>query len=167
MRTIFCVVIGVFIGMPLGSLCNAQDNPSAKQLERWLKRFPAADSNQDGKLSIDEAKAFRDKMLGGGSSTAERSQGAPRQFAVDPGWDLDRFPEHAVCYRAPDEIKAIYEKSLSGKQPAVVSYQKPDDGVLRIVGTGHSFMAPGYRTFPAICEARDSNNRFTRTPAAA
>ena len=30
---------------------------------------------------------------------------------------------------------------------------KSDDGVLRVVGTGHSFMMPGYRTLPHICEA--------------
>ena len=153
MKSTLIAIITAFIAMPLGCLCHAQDNPSAKQLEKWLKRFPQADSDQDGTLSLEEAKAFRDKMLGGKSSAANRSQGAPRQFTVDPGWDSDRFPEHAVCYRSPEDIEAIYRKSLSGKQPSVVSYDKPDDGALRIVGTGHSFMAPGYRTFPVICEA--------------
>ena len=47
----------------------------------------------------------------------------------------------------------MFEKTLSGKQPAVVSYDKPSDGALRVVGTGHSFMAPGYKTFPVICQA--------------
>ena len=34
-----------------------------------------------------------------------------------------------------------------------MSYEKPQDGALRIVGTGHSFMGPGYKTLPLICRA--------------
>ena len=33
-------------------------------------------------------------------------------------------------------LTAIYQNAVSGKQPAVVSYEKPTDGALRIVGTG-------------------------------
>ncbi|MFP6676559.1 MAG: hypothetical protein VB878_15860 [Pirellulaceae bacterium] len=72
---------------------------------------------------------------------------------VDRGWLADRFPDHAVCYRTPKEIEAIYAKSLRGNRRAVTSYAKPTDGSLRIVGTGHSFMAPGYKTFPVITRA--------------
>jgi hypothetical protein len=156
MRTSLLVLFVLVFGSIFNSTCEAQRNPSAKQLGNWLKRFPAADGNQDGKLSIEEANAFLEKMQLGRSDkldAAGKSQGAPREFEVDSGWDLDRFPEHAVCYQTPDEIKAIFEKSVSGKQAAVVSYDKPEDGALRIVGTGHSFMAPGYRTFPIICQA--------------
>ncbi|MHC4435004.1 MAG: hypothetical protein ACYTBS_24465, partial [Planctomycetota bacterium] len=35
----------------------------------------------------------------------------------------------------------------------VTSYRKPTNGALRIVGTGHSFMRPGYNTLPIICQA--------------
>ena len=87
------------------------------------------------------------------AAPAGKRKGAPREFNVDPGWDLARFPEHAVCYMNAQQIKSIYEQSVSGRQPAVISFEKPDDGALRIVGTGHSFMAPGYKTFPIICEA--------------
>ena len=49
-----------------GSLVStAQEKASPEQLAKWLKRFPAADTNKDGALSVDEATAFRDKMLGG------------------------------------------------------------------------------------------------------
>lgn len=136
--------------------CQAQSSPTKKQLEIWLNRFPAADSNGDGELTSKEANAFRTKMLAGrGNQAQQRSsgKGAPREFKVDPGWDLPRFPDHTVSHLSSEEIKAIYAKVKSGNQPVVVSYPEPQGRNLRIVGTGHSFMAPGYRTMPQICKA--------------
>ena len=128
--------------------------PSAQQLDRWLKKFPDADSNRDGRLTADEARAYRQKLREKRSKNRPGVQrGTPRQFKVDPGWEADKFPEHAVCYKSPEEIKAIYAEVLGGNGAAVTSFKKPANGALRIVGTGHSFMAPGYRTFPAICRA--------------
>ena len=126
--------------------------PSPKQLAKWLKRFPEADTDKDGLLSVAEAFAYREKVKGPPGKPGE-SRGAPRNFKVDPGWDEPRFPDHAVCYKTPEEIKTIYGKTLNAKQRSVTSFDKPADGALRIVGTGHSFMAPGYRTFPIICQA--------------
>lgn len=142
-----------------GSAASGAD-PDEKQLARWLKRFPAADTNQDGKLTVQEATEFRRKMLG----KAGRG-GAPSQFEVDPGWNADRFPEHAVSYRTPEEIAKVYATTLRDNQNAVTSYPKPQDGSLRIVGTGHSFMAPGYQTFPLIARAAglDPPPLFTHT----
>lgn len=77
---------------------------------------------------------------------ARAGRGAPRDFAVDPGWGKERFPEHAVCYLPAEKIR-----DLVGGQ--ITSFPKPAGDVKRIVGTGHSFMAPGYRTLPAICQA--------------
>jgi len=45
----------------------------------------------------------------------------------------------------PEEIAKIF-----GQFP---SHPKPSDGSFRIVGTGHSFMAPGFKTFPLIARA--------------
>ena len=70
---------------------------------------------------------------------------AQRFFSVNPGWDKEKFPEHAACYKTPEELKKMH--------PSIASYEKPEDGALRIVGTGHSFMAPGYKTFPHIARA--------------
>ena len=144
----------VFCGLVTGA------DPSAKQLANWLKRFPAADTNKDGKLSVQEANNFRRKMQ---EASARRS--VKNSFRVDPGWDAERFPEHAAAYRTPAEIAAIYEKTLRGNQSAVTSYRKPEDGSLRIVGTGHSFMMPGYQTFPLIARAAglDPPPLFTHT----
>ena len=142
------------------SVCHfalAQDAPPNAQLQKLSKRFPAADADGDGKLTVAEAHAFRDKMLGNRSSAKQnqsgRQGGVQRTFKVNPGWEQERFPEHAVCYESPAEIKAIYEKSKSAKKPTVVSFPKPSDGALRVVGVGHSFMVPGYSTLPKISRA--------------
>ena len=132
--------------------CSAATAQNTQQLKRLLKRFPDADANKDGQLTIEEANAYRRKMRPNGNRN-EAQRGAPREFTVDPGWDDDRFPEHAVCYKSPKEIAAIYRSTLNGRGKAITSYPKPTDKSLRIVGTGHSFMAPGYKTFPLIARA--------------
>jgi hypothetical protein len=120
-----------------------------QKLARWLKQYPQADANGDGRLTLQEANAYRKKMR----NRAIVQRGVPTQFKVDPGWDADRFPDHAVCYRSPQEIKAIYAQTLGPNTKPIASYPKPKLPALRIVGTGHSFMAPGYKTFPVICRA--------------
>ena len=114
--------------------------PTEKQLATWLKRFPAADANKDGKLSLKEAQALRDQIQG----QQRRQGGAPHNFKVDPGWaKAPEFPKHALMYKSAAELKEL---------ASIRSFPKTE-GVLRVVGTGHSFMMPGYRTLPAICKA--------------
>ena len=127
--------------------------PSERQLAQWLKRFPDADANGDGSLTVEEADAYRQKLQKTRRQADDGRRGAPREFQVDPGWQADRFPDHAVCYRSPEEIAAVYAKVQTGNRNPITSYPKPVDGSLRIVGTGHSFMAPGYKTFPLIVKA--------------
>lgn len=152
-----CAVIAV----PQLSVCHGQEAPSANQLQRWLKRFPAADANGDGKLTPQEAAKYRNKLVGRGRDAQgkgrQKRNGVTRDFKVNPGWDLAQFPEHAVCYCTPDEIKAKFASVKSDKQPTVVTFPKPNDGALRVVGIGHSFMMPGYRTLPAICRGAGMN----------
>ena len=65
---------------------------SDAQLGKWLKRFPTADTNGDGTLTVEEAKAFM-----AARRRAGKTQGPPREFKVDPGWSKARFPDSAVC----------------------------------------------------------------------
>lgn len=144
MRLIFCLFITVLFVSE--NRLFAAEGQQQKQLQALLKRFPKADANGDGKLTVAEAKAYQRKRVG-------RNKGVKKQFAVDPGWKLDRFPDDAICYKSPDEIKKIYAGKKKPNASAVTAYEKPEDGALRIVGTGHSFMIPGFETFPRIAKA--------------
>ena len=144
------VLLSILLLFPVLCVLQAQSAPTPQQLEGWLKRFPKADTNKDGKLTVEEALAYRKKAQGGNKKSG---RGSSRDFTADPGWDAERFPEHAVSYKTPEEIAAIYAEVIKGKGNPVTSYPKPDNGALRIVGTGHSFMVPGYRTLPKITQA--------------
>lgn len=88
-----------------------------------------------------------------GKLDGRKQGGAPKVFSVDPGWQASRFPEHAVCYLPPEKIAETYANSMRKGGPVMTSFPKPDDGSLRIVATGHSFMAPGFKTLPSIARA--------------
>ena len=70
---------------------------------------------------------------------------APRFFKVHPDWDKEGFPKHAACYKSPEELKKMVG--------SIKSFPKPTNGAIRVVGTGHSFMMPGYRTLMPITRA--------------
>ncbi|MDB4385621.1 hypothetical protein N9Z12_06210 [Opitutaceae bacterium] len=139
---------------------------SETRLAQLLKRFPEADLNGDGRLTAKEFQAARQQSQGSaqrnaGQQSQEDEERNARQAAAaraiptfDPGWEEDEFPPHAVSLKTPEEIMAIYERGKPGRtyveKNDAMSFPKPADGILRIVGTGHSFTAPGYRTLPAI-----------------
>ena len=108
-----------------------------------MKRFPVADANKDGELTREEAIAYRDKR---DAAAGRPRRGTPRSFKVDPGWEEERFPAHATCYLSAAELKSKYRHTMK-------TFPTPGDGALRIVGTGHSFMGPGYKALPVICRA--------------
>ena len=147
---VFFILLFIF-GVTLGPSTYAQNNGKAERLQQLLKQFPAAYTNHDWKLTLQEALAYRNKI---GAKTCSRNQGrgVPTTFEVDAGWELEKFPKEAVCYMPPSQIEATYAKVAGGKAPAVVSYSKPTDGALRVVGVGHSFMMPGYKTMPLIAK---------------
>jgi acetyl esterase len=53
----------------------AEQDPSPKQLQKWLQRYPDADVNHDGTLSAEEARAYRQKLATSrkGKAGAEKS----------------------------------------------------------------------------------------------
>ena len=154
----------------LASFSNAQAQQlSETRLAQLLKRFPEADLNGDGTLTAKEFQAARQQSQGSAQRNAgQQSHGdeerTARQAAAaraipnfDPGWEKEEFPPQAVSLKTPAEIMAIYKRGEAGRTYAegsdALSFPKPADDILRIVGTGHSFTAPGYRTLPAITRA--------------
>ena len=65
--------------------------PSEEQLAQALKRFPQADTNKDGKLTVEEIQEFRQSRQ---RNTRPGSPAQPTQ-AFDSEWDKDEFPPHA------------------------------------------------------------------------
>lgn len=127
----------------------SRSRTKAEKLEPFHKKHPEADENGDGTLSREEARAYRRvlKQIRRGRVGHRTDKHNP---AFHSGWDKGEFPEHAVFKKSPEEIKAIHEKVVKPGTPAVVSYEKPEDGSYRIIGTGHSFMIPGYNTLRMI-----------------
>ena len=130
---------------------------SESQLSRLLKRFPAADANGDGKLTQEEFDAARKKFQQSRQGKGRPAAAAQRMPVFNPGWEKENFPPHAVSLKTPEEIMAIYKRGPAGQTPLresdALSFAKPADGIMRIVGTGHSFMRPGYVTLPLITQA--------------
>jgi hypothetical protein len=123
-----------------------------KRMAKMLKRFPEADTNGDGKLSPKEFQA---------ATQAAKARAIP---TFDPGWEEDEFPPHAVSLKTPEEIMTIYKRGEAGRTYVeandAMSFPKQTDGILRIVGTGHSFTAGGYRTLPSITRAAGFEQPF-------
>ena len=148
------------------SFSNAQvQTPSEARLKQILRRFPQADINKDGKLTVKEFEAARAKFRQALQGNARPAQGSKTSVGFDPGWEESEFPPHAVSLKTPEEIMAIYKRGATGRTYAesadAMSFPKPADGVMRIVGTGHSFTAPGYRTLPSITLAAGFEQPFS------
>jgi hypothetical protein len=133
---------------------------SESRLAQLLKRFPAADANGDGKLTAEEFKAARQQFQRSRQGNARPAAAAQTKLVFDPGWEKEKFPPHAVSLKTPEEIMAIYKDGPTGRSLGkasaasdALSFPKPADGIMRIVGTGHSFMGPAYKTLPVICRA--------------
>lgn len=123
---------------------------SNQQLQGLLKRFPAADINRDGKLTWNEVNTYRKRVTDGGNANG----GAQKSFKVHEGWSKPEFPAEALSNQSPNKISQVW-KEVSGSA-VIPSYEPPKDGALRILGIGHSFMAPGYKTLPLIVRAEGS-----------
>ncbi|HJN07599.1 MAG TPA: hypothetical protein QF564_02840, partial [Pirellulaceae bacterium] len=130
---------------------------SESRLAQLLKRFPAADANGDGKLTQEEFNAARQKFRQSRQGGARPGAAAQTMPVFNPGWEKEKFPPHAVSLKTPEEIMAIYKRGPAGQTPLresdALSFPKPADGIMRIVGVGHSFMRPGYVTLPLITQA--------------
>ena len=56
-------IVGIVLTLFLVGAAMAQDGRPQRdaQLQKWLQRYPEADANKDGVLTLDEAQAYRDK----------------------------------------------------------------------------------------------------------
>jgi len=147
-----------------------------KGRQGWV--FPHIDKNADGQVTAGEYAEFQNykkkhpnweselKPKAVKSEKAETAQAAKARAipTFDPGWEEDEFPPHAVSLKTPEEIMTIYKRGEAGRTYVeandAMSFPKQTDGILRIVGTGHSFTAGGYRTLPSITRAAGFEQPF-------
>ena len=118
-----------------------QTSQNNQMLKQALALYPEADANRDGVLTRQEAIAYRDKMgLGGPGKAAQPGDAAPL-----PADDARAF---AVTAEELDKLMQA-ESARAGREP--LSFPKGNG--LRILMTGHSWVAPGRSALPQIAAA--------------
>ena len=107
-----------------------QTSENEDRIRLLFRQFPEADTDKDGVLTRDEAVAFLQKRRGGG-----------------------RQPITTIFQPSNEELAAaiaLGEKMSNGKgQP--LQFEKGNG--LRVLMTGHSWVAPGKKTLPGIAAA--------------
>ncbi len=83
----FIVAMFVFtlaIGCP-AAFAQPKDAHREDRLKAWLKKYPDADANKDGKLTLEEARKYRDEVLKKRQPRAERNRVRPTHADVKYG----------------------------------------------------------------------------------
>ena len=147
----FALVLSLLF--PAAVRLGAQDaarGPGAEKLEAFLKKFPESDANKDGKLTAEEAKAFRQKY----ESKQQARTDAPKRAGQER-----LAPTHAdVAYgEDPKQVFDIWlAKSEDGKPTPLClfihggGFRGGDKGVSRpavqeFLDKGISFASLSYR----------------------
>src|SRR5262245_59037919 len=71
--TLTAVTFGIWLALCSDSI--GQESPD-ETLKKLLERYPAADANKDGKLSIEEARAYRAELTGKSVAEADAQKAA-------------------------------------------------------------------------------------------
>jgi len=94
-------VAGLISCVLQAGVASGQPARTAARLESLLKRFPEADANKDGKLTIEEARAYRQQMIGArdaGLEQKDRSGGKKRGqqtvYTIKPDYADLRYGPH-------------------------------------------------------------------------
>ena len=101
------------LGVLLCGITLAQTSTDNPRLKKALERFPEADSNKDGVLTMEEANAFKTKR---GKTEEAAPQGAVPQGAVRHVYKTVGTTELALFVYAPENHKA------DAKAPAIVFF---------------------------------------------
>ncbi|MGB0580924.1 MAG: EF-hand domain-containing protein [Limisphaerales bacterium] len=102
-------------------------DPAEERLKRAFKQFPAADLNNDGTLTQKELQSFHRESA--------RKMRKPKVYST-------------IFKPSADELKQAFEGN-KGKG----ALKSPKGNGLRILITGHSWVAPANKTLPAIAAA--------------
>jgi hypothetical protein len=114
-----------------------ETSENSERLKKGLERFPEADTNKDGILTLEEAAAFMAKRKGN-AGKASGAGGAGRQKTT-------------TFTPTEEDVERIIALGREQKTQGPLSFEKGDG--LRVVMTGHSWVAPGRSTLLKIAAA--------------
>lgn len=130
----------------------AQTSETSPQLKRALARFPDADADDDGILTLREAREYQHKQRGRrqAASTDSDTGGSAR-----PAYETEIFRPTAA------ELAAAMDADNAAGQRKALHFEKGNG--LRIVSTGHSWVGPALRTLPEIAAAAGLDGQHIRS----
>jgi hypothetical protein len=144
MKSTFLVLLTAFVFSAVDTVAQREVTP--EQLQQLLKRFPDADANKDGKLMVEEARAYRQKMTGKRGGKAETGKTALPA------------PTHADVRYGPHErnVLDLWLAKSDKPTPLVVfihgggfvggdKSKASPDSIRRCLDAGVSFMSISYR----------------------
>lgn len=114
-KHIICAILT--LGLALSAQAQTSENNS--RLKRALKRFPAADANGDGELTMEEGKAFQDRQSG--QSNQEEPKAKPKVAQAPEGGET-------MIYKKVGDVELplyIYKPeghNPNAKAPAIVFF---------------------------------------------
>jgi acetyl esterase/lipase len=124
LRALVAVVLAGFLAC--SGIAIAQDSRD-ETLQKLLQRYPAADANQDGRLSLEEARAYRAKLTGKTATDADVQKAAQAK----------KIKRAAASELAPDRADLSYGPHLSNKLDLwLAKSERPTPLVVFIHGGG-------------------------------
>jgi acetyl esterase len=124
----------------------AQPEVAPEQLQNWLKRYPDADANHDGTLSMDEARAYRQKLAASreGKARGDRSSlRTPTRANVSYGPHARNVLD--LWLAQSDKPAPLLVFIHGGGFVSGDKSQARPDAIQRCLNAGVSFMAINYR----------------------
>src|SRR4051812_26343599 len=112
MKSALSVVIALFF---TAALC--AQNVSDETLKKLLERYPAADANKDGKLAVEEARAYRAQITGKAAPDAATAKAAQAKKAKRAA-SADLKPDHADLSYGPHAANKLDLWLAKSDQPA-------------------------------------------------
>lgn len=93
MRRVSHLLVSIITALLVVSLttvnAQSQNDRAAERLQQLLKRYPDADANGDGALSMQEANAYR-KTMARGSANKKKT----KEYSIKPGFADVKYGEH-------------------------------------------------------------------------
>ena len=143
-RPLLAAIVALIVAAPAAAQQTSETNA---QLKDALRRFPEADADKDGVLTRAEAQAYLKSLNKGGFT--------PAKVAAPAIPDTDEF--RATAAELDASMKA---DNVAAKQGPL---QFPKGNGLRVLMTGHSWVAPGRVALPGIAEAAGFDGHHQRS----